>query len=156
MSIEIIPYQDEYKEEFQQINYEWLNKYNLLEDYDVRILSDPQNTILKNNGYIYLAQDTQTKQIIGTIGLIRHDSTTCELTKMCVKPGYQKQGIARRLIERCLKQIREQHPEIKKIYLCSNSLLKAAIHLYEHYGFKHVQNEPRHFATADIYMELQL
>ncbi|CAF1326741.1 unnamed protein product [Didymodactylos carnosus] len=156
MSIEIIPYQDEYKEEFQQLNYEWLNKYDLLEDYDVLILSDPQKTVLNNGGYIYLAQDTQTKQIIGTIGILKHDSTKCELIKMCVKPGYQQQGVARRLIEQCLKQIREQYPEIKKISLCSNSLLKAAIHLYKHYGFKYAQNEHRHLVTADIYMELQL
>ena len=52
---EIINYSNEYANDFKQLNLEWLNKYNLAESHDLKIINDPKKTILDGGGYIYLA-----------------------------------------------------------------------------------------------------
>ena len=52
-TLEIIEYQEEYKNDFKKISYEWLEKYALLELEDERILNQPEETVLKNGGHIF-------------------------------------------------------------------------------------------------------
>ena len=66
MMVTIIEYENKYHENFRQLNLEWLNKYNLVETHDLMVLDDPQGTILKRGGYIYLAQSGE--EIIGSAG----------------------------------------------------------------------------------------
>ncbi|MBC7866932.1 MAG: GNAT family N-acetyltransferase, partial [Gloeobacteraceae cyanobacterium ES-bin-316] len=77
-----------------------------------------------------------------------------ELVKMGVIDSYQGKGISKMLIETCLQQA--ESLGAKRIYLQSNSQLKAAIALYEKYGFQHIPVRDTHYVTADVMMELIL
>jgi len=152
MSISIIEYQDHHQPIFKALNAVWLEYYGLMESHDVEMLNDPQTFILKEGGVIYLAK--QNDEIVGSAALINEQGGQYELAKMTVVPSHQKMGISKLLLERCLDKAKEL--QAKKIILFSNSQLKAALALYEKYGFQHVPVEDSPFVTADIKMELVL
>jgi N-acetylglutamate synthase-like GNAT family acetyltransferase len=150
--IEIIDYTDKYADDFKQLNLEWLNKYNLAESHDLKIINHPRETIIDRGGYVYLAKDGD--KIVGTAGLANEGNSIFELVKMAVVPPYQGKGISKLLLEKCLNKAREQ--SAKKIFLYSNSQLIPAITLYKKYGFVHVDPSNSPLLTADIKMELSL
>lgn len=150
--IEIIDYRDEFADDFKHLNLEWLNKYNLAESHDLKIINDPKTTILDHGGWIYLARSAD--RIVGTAGLSNEGDFVFELVKMAVAPAYQGRGISKLLLEKCLNKAREL--KAKKIFLYSNSQLTTAITLYKKYGFIHVDASNSPLLTADVKMELSL
>ena len=56
MQPKIIQYSSQYKKDLLEISLEWLNKYNILEDIDIQMLSHPDE-IIQNGGYILLSID---------------------------------------------------------------------------------------------------
>lgn len=150
--IEIIDYADRYAADFKRINLEWLDKYHLTEEPDLRMLNDPRGTILDNGGFIYLALDQGI--IIGSAALINEHEGVYELAKMTLIPEWRGKGISHLLIEKCLDKARQLRAT--KVLLFSNSQLKAALHLYSKYGFKHVDVKESPLKTADVKMELAM
>src|SRR5258708_37748505 len=126
---EIIDYTEQYRDDFKQLNLEWLEKYNLLEEHDVEVLDDPRKNVLDNGGHIYLAKEDNT--IIGSAAIAKMHDGVYELAKMAVSPLHRGKGVSKILIEYCLGKARELKAE--KIILFSNSQLKTAITLYEKY-----------------------
>lgn len=147
---QIIGYEDQHKQIFKELNAEWLYQYNLMESHDLEILEDPKKYILDNGGVIYLAKFKD--EIVGSAAIIREHDNNYELAKMSVAKDHRGKGISRLLIEKCLSTAKELKAE--KVFLFSNSQLKAAISLYEKYGFRHVPVEDSPFLTADVKMEL--
>jgi GNAT superfamily N-acetyltransferase len=149
---EIIDYLPQYHEDFKRLNMEWLEQYQLVEDYDLEVLADPQKKILDGGGYIYLAKCGDV--IAGSAGIINEGGGVFELAKMAVAPAFRGKGLSRLLIEKCLNKARQLNA--KSVMLYSNSQLKTAISLYEKYGFKHIPNIDSPLLTADVKMELSL
>ena len=150
--IEIIEYADVYAGDFRQINQEWLELYNLMEDYDMAVLSNPRGTIIDGGGVIYLARAGE--KIIGTAALIREHDGVYELAKMGIIPEWRGKGISKLLIGQCLGKAKELGA--RKIVLFSNDQLKTALALYERYGFRHIDVTDSPFVTANVKMELVL
>ncbi|WJJ98278.1 GNAT family N-acetyltransferase [Algibacter luteus] len=65
-----------------------------------------------------------------------YDASICEIQKMYFSPKVRGKGYGRALFERCMEKAKALG--YKKCYLESASQLKAAIHIYESYGFKHL------------------
>ncbi len=148
--IELIDYTDQFAADFKRINLEWLDKYHLTEEPDLRILNDPKGSILDGGGVIYLAQENA--KIIGSAALIREHDDVFELAKMTVIPEWRGKGVSKLLMDKCLDKAREL--KAKKIVLFSNSQLTAALNLYTRYGFRHVEIIDSPLKTADVKMEL--
>lgn len=91
---------------------------------------------------------------IGSAAVIAEGDGVFELAKMAVAKSHQGRGISRLLIEKCLEFARGQ--KASKMILVSNHQLKAALALYEKYGFRHVPVIDSPYATADVRMELIL
>ena len=66
--LEIIKYKRKYKKDFKKLSLEWLNKYNLYEEEDSKILNNPEDYILSKGGQIYFA--VYDDIIIATFALI--------------------------------------------------------------------------------------
>ena len=62
----------------------------------------------------------------------------CELQKMYFDPKARGKGYGQLFFETCMKAARDFN--YKQCYLESASALKAAIHIYEKNGFKHLQS----------------
>ena len=63
---EIINFKIEYEKDFYDLNIEWLKEFFLVEDYDQKILSNPQKHIINKGGSIFFA-----KKIKKLLGLLR-------------------------------------------------------------------------------------
>ena len=150
--IELIDYADQFAADFKRINLEWLDKYHLTEEPDLRILNDPRGTILDGGGAIYLAQENG--KIIGSAALIKEHNQVYELAKMTVVPEWRGKGVSKLLMDKCLDKAREL--KAKKVILFSNSQLTSALSLYKKYGFKHTALTNNQLQTADVKMELNL
>jgi ribosomal protein S18 acetylase RimI-like enzyme len=147
--VKIIPFSIELKEPIKTLNLEWLQKYFKVEPKDEKVLSDPQGEIIDKGGIIFYAQ--YNSQIVGTVSLLKIDSTTFELSKMAVSDGNQGLGIGKKLLEHCLNEAKAKG--IQKLILYSNRKLLPAIHLYESFGFTEIPVEEGVYERADIKME---
>ncbi len=150
--IELVEYEDKYKDDLKSLSYEWLNRYNLFEDEDELILNNPEEYILKKGGYIFFA--SYQNEIIATFSLIPNSNNVFELAKLAVTEEYQGKGIAKILIEKAISIAKRE--EAEKIILYSNSKLKKAYKLYKKYGFYEININESKYETADVKMELDL
>lgn len=93
----------------------------------------------QNDNEVYYVIDNNG-DILGGAG-IKHlkdfEDDICELQKMYYSPKVRGKGLGKKMFEKCLKVAKELG--YKKCYLESASQLKAAIHIYESFGFKHLE-----------------
>ncbi|MBO7388943.1 MAG: GNAT family N-acetyltransferase [Oscillospiraceae bacterium] len=82
-------------------------------------------------GRLYLLMDGETPA--ASIALHKIDEKTCELKRLYVKPGYRRQGIAEKLLDRIIEEARETG--YSYMVLDTMPALKEAIRLYEKKGF---------------------
>ncbi|WP_299335622.1 GNAT family N-acetyltransferase [uncultured Psychroserpens sp.] len=85
--------------------------------------------------YYVVAND---KEVFGGGGIKQlkdFDGNVCELQKMYFSPEIRGKGYGKLMFEKCLKAAKDFGFET--CYLESASQLKAAIHIYESYGFEH-------------------
>jgi len=151
---EIINFKNKYSKLFYDLNIEWLNEFFLVEDYDKKILSNPQKHIISKGGSIFFAK--KRKKIIGVVALMpTHELDVYELTKMGVEKAFRNQGVGKLLLKRCVEQATVN--KLKKVIIYSNRKLKNAIYLYKSFGFIEVElEENSNYQRADIKLELHL
>ena len=103
--IEIVNYTEATKEFVKALNYEWLEKYFVVEPGDVISLADPQREIIDKQGHIFYAR--YNGSIVGTASLLRFNDEVYELGKMAVTASAQGLGIGKVLIEHCLAEAKQ-------------------------------------------------
>jgi ribosomal protein S18 acetylase RimI-like enzyme len=148
----IIDYEDQYQKDFQRLNLEWVEKFNLVESHDLEVLNQPREIVINGGGFIFLLKDNDV--IIGSAGIYKVNDEEFELIKMYVAPEYRGKKYGEMLLQHCLAKAKET--KASKIILYSNSKLQTAIRMYERFGFKHVDVINAPFETADVKMELVL
>lgn len=107
--------------------------------------SDPETPRMfesyQNSNDVYYVIESNG-EILGGGGvkpLKNFENEICEIQKMYVSPKVRGKGYGRKLFEKCLEAAKKLG--YKQSYLESASQLKAAIHIYESYGFKHLDSE---------------
>lgn len=150
--VQIIDYSPELQPHFEKINKEWVEKYFILEPFDVEQLSNPQEVILNKGGAILFAKEGE--EIIGTVGLAKSADGTFEMIKMAVIPEAQSKKVGHLLAASILEKARTMGA--KKVVLYSNTKLKAALYLYRKFGFRETTPECGKYGRCDIKMELDL
>lgn len=151
-SIEILSYSPELQPYFESINKAWVTRYFSLEPFDIDQLEHPEETILAKGGVILFAKSGG--EIVGTVGLIAKDKSTCEMIKMGVDPEAQGKGVGWALGKGILEEARKIG--FSKMVLYSNTKLQAAINLYQKLGFHEVKSECGTYGRCDIKMERAL
>jgi putative acetyltransferase len=150
--IEIVSYQPEYRQAFERLNRNWIEKLFKIEARDEEILADPEGTILAKGGHIYFAKFGE--EIVGCCAVVTNAEGVFELVKMGVEEEYQGKQIGTKLVSACIDKARGAGGNT--IVLETNSQLLPAIRIYEKLGFKKVENYQGHFARADYCMSLAL
>jgi ribosomal protein S18 acetylase RimI-like enzyme len=152
MTISIDTYRPEHADRFAELNREWLRQYNLLEPSDEAQLVDPETHFLRDGGQIFVA--LHEGQVVGTCAISPHQQEL-EIAKLAVSSEFRGQGLARRLVDRCISHARTLRAP--RITLLSNSQLQAALKLYESMGFQYRPvPDVTGYDTADVYMVLDL
>ena len=66
-----------------------------------------------------------------------YEADVCEIQKMYFAPELRGKGLGKKMLQKCLQAAKDMG--YKQCYLESASQLKAAIHIYETFGFKHLE-----------------
>ncbi len=151
--LNIIEFEEKYSEYFTNLNFEWLEKYFYIEDYDREVLAQPQKYILDKGGTILFA--LMGKIVIGTVALIKRGEGDFELSKMAVTEEFQGRRIGQKLMIACIDFGKERG--WNRLFLDSNRKLKPAINLYIKMGFEEIPvPEDSPYERCNIRMELIL
>lgn len=151
--LQIVDYSVELSPYFENLNREWLEKYFVVEDIDLKYFKDPEGEILKKGGDILFAK--LGSRVVGTCALIK-DGDCFELAKMAVTESVQGQGIGRILMLEALDRVKRKS-NVEKVILLTDNKLKAAIKLYKTLGFKEIrQDQKSKYLRGDMFMELDL
>lgn len=151
--VSIIDFEKRYTNDFTQLNFEWLEKHFYIEEYDKKVLMNPQKYILDGGGHILFALIGE--KVVGTVALIKRDSGVFELSKMAVTEAVQGSGIGQKLMDACIGFAGKSGA--KKLFLDSNTKLSPAITLYNKVGFKEIPvPKDTLYERCNIRMELYL
>ena len=152
MKIEIVGFEPKYREDFKNLNLEWLQKYFVVEPFDAHQLSNPETEILEKGGRIYLAKAGD--KIVGTASLLKEHGVY-ELAKMAVTEEFKGRGIGKLLMTHCIEEAKKLGTE--KVILLSNRSLTPAIEMYKKFGFTEVPVDGETpYERCNIKMELPL
>lgn len=128
--MEVVENRKEHLKEFIRLNEEWISTYFSIEDVDRALAADPYQ-IIENSGYIFSL--VVGGEVLGVCALFNENKGVFELARMAVAPNHQGKGYSNLLIEACFKKLKDVGAN--RVYLVSNTQLKAAISLYKKYGF---------------------
>lgn len=149
--VTIIPFQDRFTEAFGRLNFEWLEAYFHVEDYDRKVLTNPKEFILDRGGYIFMA--LAGEEAVGTVALIKRGEGVFELSKMGVTPEFQGLRIGQKLMYHAISFAGQEN--FQRLFLDSNTVLKPAIRLYRKVGFREIPvPEDSPYQRCNIRMEL--
>ncbi|MEO0511158.1 MAG: GNAT family N-acetyltransferase [Verrucomicrobiota bacterium] len=147
--MEVIENHPEVFQDFVRLNEEWISRYFQLEEVDRELARNPQ-MVIDDGGYIFSLEEDG--EVLGVCALFFEESGVYELARMAVSPIHQGNGYAHILMRAAIRKL--EALGAKRVYLVSNTKLKAAISLYKKYGF-HTIFEGRHpvYSRANIVME---
>lgn len=152
MKASIIPYEDHHQADFKRINEAWISQHFRMEVEDYKALDHPDEKILKPGGAILLAE--LGGHIVGTCALIKMEEGLYELAKMGVAETARGQGIGHLLGIAAIEKAQELGA--KRIYLETNSVLGAALRLYQRLGFRDAEGFESPYARCNVQMVLDL
>lgn len=149
---ELINFSPEHAEAFNELNLEWIEEYFEPEDIDLKMLSDPQKNFIDSGGAIVLAK--VGKDIVGCCGLLKHNKTKFEISKMAVTPTYQGIGLGKAMLHQTLKIAKRLGAT--QLEIMSNTILEPAIGLYKSVGFVEIPLTSDAYDRGNISLRLNL
>lgn len=155
--LRVVPWDDALAETFARITREWVEEMFTLETNDRAIIDDPRGTIIDRGGEI-LFVEADGLGIVGTCALMRSEGSSFELTKMGVLAEARGRRAGASVLEATLDRARalKARGVLDELFLLTNRTCRAAIHLYEKYGFVHDASILRRFgpryARCDVAM----
>lgn len=131
-----------------RISFAHLYPKELIEDFCQKYTSEQMKERAKNTTF-FVAEDTETKRILGVIAL-----TSNQLRTFFVDPDFQGKGIGKLLYQRLEQEAKKQH--FTKLFLEGSPVGEP---IYTRFGFKKIKTlqKKRHgFSYTDAYMEKEL
>jgi putative acetyltransferase len=151
--VTVVPFREEFRAAFEQLNRDWIEMYFVLEDPDRDVFSDPRSKILAGGGQIFFV--LEDGEVQGTCAVIRHGAAECEIAKMAVAPAARGRGFGDLLMEAAIDFARTTGA--RRVIIVSNTVLEPAIQLYQKHGFVRVPlGDEGRYRRANIRLELEL
>lgn len=152
--MKVVPFNDRYKQDFIELNKAWISSMFVIEDEDLRELSNIE-PYLKNGGQIFFALDDNGK-VLACCMIAPRDDGDWEIMKFAASGMYTGKGAGSACLEACINYAKEK--KLPKIIIVSNRLCTKAIHLYRKFGFTEIEVDKKKFPfeRADIAFEMRL
>lgn len=130
----------------------------VLSDYGLKLepngadsdVTDINKFYYNNNGWFQVIEENN--KIIGSVGIYKINSSTCELRKMYLYKEYQGKGLGKTLLQNALESA--ENLGYNTITLQTNSLLNKALPLYKSFGFD--EDEEEVCSRCDIAMKKEI
>lgn len=148
--MKIIEYEEKYKEYFIQFNTDWIiDNFEYLEKEDLETFNHIDEN-LENGAMIYFA--IEDENVLAACMTKPMDNTgTWELCKMGSNKHLPHKGAGSAVFEAAMNWAIEHGA--KRLFILSNSKLKAAVHIYEKFGFHEVKLDDYEYDRGDIAFE---
>lgn len=150
--MKIVSYDPKYKEDFIEMNKNWISKMFKIEAEDIRELEniDP---IIERGGNIFFALD-KNDNVMACCMIGPRDDGDWEIMKFAAKGMYTGSGAGNACLQACIEYARKKG--IHRIIIVSNRKCIHALHLYRKNGFVEmpVDKEKFPYERADIAFEL--
>ncbi len=149
----ILPFTPERAHHFHDINVEWIEEMFRLEQTDRDVLENPVERIIAPGGDILFVA-AEELGIVGAGALQKTGNGAFELTKMGVLKSARGLQAGGYLLDALIA--RAEALGAIELYLLTNSICEAAIHLYERAGFEHdagvMQSYGARYQRCDVAM----
>lgn len=151
--MKVIEYQEKYKADFIQFNTDWIvDNFGSLEKEDIETFEHIEDS-LAQGGMIYFAVENDLVLAACMVKPL-DDNGLWELCKMGSNKHVAHKGVGSAVFEASMNWAIDHGA--KKLFILSNSKLKAAIHIYEKYGFKEVKLDDYEYVRGDIAFEYKV
>jgi putative acetyltransferase len=151
--VTVIPYREDLRPAFDQLNRDWIETYFELENADREVLGDPRGKILAPGGQVFFV--LEDGEVRGTCAVLRHSRDEYEIAKMAVAPAARGRGFGDLLMETAVAFARDAGA--LRVVIVSNTVLEPAIRLYRKHGFVQVPlDADGRYRRANIRLEREL
>jgi N-acetylglutamate synthase-like GNAT family acetyltransferase len=155
--LRILEFRDDLAQAFHDINAEWIEDMFVMEATDRKVLENPRAMIIDRDGVI-LFVEADDLGIVGAVALMKSSDGVYELTKMGVLETARGRKAGEFLLAACIERARSM--QMTRLYLLTNHICAAAIHLYEKAGFRHdaeiMARYGKTYARCDVAMAFPL
>jgi ribosomal protein S18 acetylase RimI-like enzyme len=149
----IVPYRDELRAAFEQLNRDWIETYFVLEDADRAVFADPVTAVLAPGGQIFFVMEGDA--VLGTCAVLRQNQAECEIAKMAVTPEARGRGLGDLLMRTAIDFAISIGA--RRVVIVSNTVLAPALQLYRKHGFIQVPlAADGRYRRANIRLEREL
>lgn len=139
--MKIIPYEKKYKNEFIEMNKQWISTMFVLEKEDLLVLNNIEQTI-ELGGQIFFAID-DLENVLAACMIAPLPNGEWEIEKFCAKGMYTGTGAGSACLKACIDYAKEK--QVEKIVIVTNTKCEQAIHLYKKFGFVEVPADKEKF-----------
>ncbi|MDO4536289.1 MAG: GNAT family N-acetyltransferase [Clostridium perfringens] len=147
--MEIIEYDNKYKQRFIDLNTAWIEGYfHNLEDGDIETFENLEEHI-KNGAMVYFA--VEDDNVLATCMVLPMEKGTWEICKLAAEPKFKGNGAGKAVLKRCMDYAIENGA--KRLFMISNTRLESALHIYNKLGFKEIKLDDYGYNRGDIAFE---
>lgn len=148
--MEIIEYKNAYKQDFIDLNIDWIKRFFVPEEADYEVLNQIES-LLDSGSMIYFA--LEDNHVLATCMAMPLGDDVWEICKLAAAGQSTGKGAGSAVFKASMDYAIEH--SAKKLTLISNRILKPALHIYQKYGFKEVPLNKDYwgFERADIEFE---
>lgn len=132
-AVQILDYSPQLLPFFKSINEEWISTMFKLEPTDQTILENAEELIINQGGRIFFASHAE-HGVVGTCALLKKGNSEFELTKMGVLAKARGLKVGDLLLQEVIRVAQEM--QVENLFLLTNKICEAAIHLYYKHGFE--------------------
>lgn len=148
--MKVIEYQEKYKKDFIQFNTDWIeDNFDSLETEDLDTFNHIEKS-LDEGPMIYFAVEGENA-LATCMAKPLDKKGTWELCKMGSNKYIPHKGAGSAVFQAAMEWA-IQHGA-NRLFILSNSRLKAALHIYEKYGFREIKLDDYEYARGDIAFE---
>lgn len=147
--MELIEYDSKHKEDFIQFNKDWIvDNFGFLEDEDIKTFEKVDEE-LANGAMIYFAIEDDTA--LACCMAKPMENGNWEICKLASNKNRPHKGCGSAVFKAAVQWAIDHGA--KRLFILSNSRLKAAIHIYEKFGFKEIKLNDYEYVRGDIAFE---
>lgn len=147
--MKLIEYDSKYKEDFIQFNKDWIiDNFGFLEDEDIKTF-EKMDEELANGAMIYFA--IEKGSALACCMAKPMENGIWEICKLASNKNRDHKGCGSAVFEAAVQWAIDHGA--KRLFILSNSKLKAAIHIYEKFGFHQLKLDDYEYVRGDIAFE---